>query len=1059
MKGLLFAPKNTIIFLFCLFLLPCIAAQAQTISIKGTVIDNNGEPIIGANIVQKGTTNGVMADIDGNFNLNVVPGAEIEVTYIGYKPYAFKVVEGKSFYNITLKEDTQLIDEVVVVGYGVQKKKLITGATINVSGDNIQRLNTTNAIGALQSQAPGLNIVQGNGQPGESYVINIRGLGTNTANFGPLYVIDGVAGGSISSLNPADIETIDVLKDAASAAIYGARAANGVILVTTKQGKKGKVQVTYDAFYGMQNPVTNGVKSVSASEYMELINKAQETAGGQPYDFATMIPTQYKQIQNGTWNGTDWFKETTNKNAPNKNHAINITGGGDSSKFSLGFSQSSQEGTLGWPKTSYYDRTTIRMNTEYTLWKGSNRDILKVGENATVSKYSRNGVNTGNIYSNDVHNFLVFTPLLPAYNSKGEFYSWDDQVADSWNWSDGTANPLAKMDINDSKRETYRVQANAWLEFTPIKNLKFRSVYGYRYYMESYRSYQPTYYLTPRDFRDVDQTQQEMSYNHNWSWENTVNYILNIKNHSFDILVGQGIEKWGYGQNVGGYRKQSLFPGKWDFAYLDNAKATIEDGNVGLWGSRPNEGSLASVFGRINYNYKETYMGSIIMRADGSSKFARGHRWGYFPSVSAGWVLTNEAFMEWSKDYVDFFKLRGSWGQNGNHEISDFQYLATIAFNYYNFADNQSDQTIGAYQDIMPNPNVAWETSEQLNFGFDAQFFNQRLNVNFDWYRKTTRDWLLLSSGLASYGTNPPFRNGGAVRNQGVELALNWNDRIGRDFRYGATFNIARNKNKVTQIDNEDGIIHGPENLLSQNTEEFFRMEIGKPMGFFYGYKTAGIFQNQKEIDDWKAAGKAFMQGDGVVPGDVKFIDQNEDGKFNDEDKIMIGNPHPDVTIGFNLNFGYKGIDLSITASGAFGMQVAQSYRSYANNETENYTNNMVAKYWTGEGSTNKFPRFTYGKHANLQKISDIWLEDADYVKIRDITLGYDFKQLLKHKLPLSQLRLFVSLQNFITFTGYSGMDPEVSYGGGSSYPWASGVDLGFYPNPKSVIFGVNLKF
>ncbi len=1078
MKRHFFAAKRTIILKFCLFLIICGSTQISaaieisktpetsftavtvphqnTVIIQGQVTDDNGEPVIGANVVEKGTTNGVITDFDGNFKLNVAQEAEIEISYIGYIGQSFKITAGRAVYNITLREDTRLIDEVVVVGYGVQKKKLITGATINVAGDDIQKLNTTNALGALQSQAPGLNIVQGNGQPGESYVINIRGMGTYQS-YGPLYVIDGVAGGSISSLNPADIESIDVLKDAASAAIYGARAANGVILVTTKQGAKGKVKVSYDAYYGFQNPITNGVKSVGADKYMELMNLALETAGGNPYDFEKLIPVQYAQIKAGKWNGTDWFKETTNKNAPNRNHAINITGGSDISRFSLGFSQSGQEGTLGWPKISYYDRTTIRVNTDYTLWKNNTRDILKIGENATISKYSRSGVNTGNIYSNDIHNFLVFTPLLPAYNSSGDFYSYDDQQTDQWNWADGVANPLAKMDINDSKRETYRVQANTWLEFVPVKNLKYRSVYGYRYFMESYRSFNPTYFLTPRDFRDKDQTQQDMSYNHNWTWENTLNYLLNYEEHSFDFLAGQAIEKWGYGQNVGAQRKISLFPNMWDFAYLDNAAGDINADNVNLWGSRPNEGGLVSIFGRLNYNFKETYMASLIMRADGSSKFARGHRWGYFPSISGGWVITNEPFMEWSREYLDFFKLRANWGQNGNHEIADFQYLASISLGgFYTFNDDQISKFTGAYPDIMPNKEVTWETSEQTNIGFDARFLKSRLGVTFDWYNKSTKDWLIRATSLASYGTGSPYMNAGSVRNRGMEFVLNWNDRIGT-FRYGATFNLAQNKNEVTAIQNFDGIIHGPANLLSQNTEEFFRLQVGYPMGYFWGYKSAGIFQNQKEIDEWKTAGKAFMQGDNVQPGDVKFIDQNNDGLFNDEDKVMIGNPHPKHTIGFNLHMEYKGIDFSITGSGAFGMQIAQSYRSYANVETENYTNNMVAKYWTGEGSTNKFPRFTHGKHVNLQKISDIWLENADYVKIRNMTLGYDFKQLFKHKLPLSQLRFYLSLQNFITLTDYSGMDPEVSYGGGES--WASGVDLGYYPNPKSVIFGINLKF
>jgi TonB-linked SusC/RagA family outer membrane protein len=1038
-----------------------IASQQQnTVRISGRVVDSAGDGIVGALVAEKGTTNATITQMDGSYAISVAQGAEIEISQFGYASQTVAVTAAQSVYNITLAYDVQSMEEVVVVGYGVQKKKLVTGATINVGGEKIQNLNTTNAIGALQSLAPGLNIVQGNGQPGSSYVINIRGMGT-TGSYGPLVVIDGVAGGSISSLNPSDIESIDVLKDAASAAIYGARAANGVILVTTKQGTKGKVSVSYDAYYGMQNPVTNGVRSVSAAEYMELMNKAQETAGNGAnfYDFATLIPTQYQQVQSGKWNGTDWFKESINKNAPNWNQAITISGGSDISRFSLGFSQSKQEGTLGWPRQSYYDRKTVRMNSDYTLWRKNDREILKIGENATVSTYSSRGVSVGNIYDNNIHNFLTYTPLLPAYDSDGSYYSYDDQLRDEWNWSDSAVNPLERIAIGDSKNETYRVQSNVWLEFAPLKELKFRSVYGYHLHMYSSRSYDPTYYLSPKDFRDKDQVQQEMSYSHNWTWENTLNYVTNINNHSIDVLVGQAMEKSGFGQNVGANKKESLFPGLWDFAYIDNTESTISPENVALWGGRPGEGALMSYFGRINYNYDETYMASLIMRADGSANFAPGHRWGYFPSASAGWVVTNESFMEGAREYMDFFKLRASWGQNGNASIDNFQYLATISLSGdYTFNDDQISTSTGAYPDILPNENLSWETSEQTNIGFDASFFRSRLGVTFDWYNKTTKNWLVKAPSLASYGTGNPVINGGSVLNRGIEVAVNWNDHIG-DFRYGATFNMATNTNNVTAINNQDGIIHGPANSLSQNTEEFFRTQVGHPMGYFYGFEAAGIFQNQQEIDSWIAAGNAVMQGDAVQPGDVKFIDRNGDGNFDEEDKTQIGNPHPKYTLGLNINFGYKGFDLSVTGSGALGMQIAQSYRSFANNETDNYTNNMLAKYWTGEGSTNSFPRFTHGKHVNLQKISNIWLEDADYFKIRNITLGYDFKQLFKEKLPMSQLRFYVTLQNFFTFTGYSGMDPEVGYNGGGDYPWASGIDLGYYPNPKSVMFGVNVKF
>ncbi|MCD7975996.1 MAG: TonB-dependent receptor [Tannerellaceae bacterium] len=1008
----------------------------------------------------------MVTDFDGNFELTVPEGAVLDFSYIGYLNQEITVSAGRTEYNVVLREDSQALDEVVVIGYGVQKKKLVTGATVQVKGDDIQKLSTTSPLSALQSQTPGVNITQNSGQPGSGFKVNVRGIGT-IGSSAPLYVIDGVAGGDINALNPSDIESLDVLKDAASAAIYGARAANGVILVTTKQGKAGKTQISYDGYVGWQN-VYKMPSLLNAREYMQVMDEISFNNGGSGYDWANLLPDYlYQGIQDGTWNGTNWLEEIRNKNAFTQNHAINLTGGNENSKFSMGFSYTTQDGILGKPTASEYDRYTARLNSEHILLKGSDRDIIKIGQNLTYTYVQRGGIATGNIYWNDVHNMLVANPLLPVYNSEGEYYALADKNAEGWNFDGNASNPIAAMVYNRGQNisKNHTLQANAYVEIQPIKDLRFKSSFGYKMNAGTYRSYSAAYELSTTDTSDKDGVTQNASVNYGVTWENTLGYNFKINSdHSFDALIGQSIEKWGIGDFLEASGRRSLFPDQFDYAWLDNVNpANVSEVTLRGYPTWPN-GQMASFFGRVNYNYKETYMASVIMRADGSSNFARGNRWGYFPSVSAGWVITNENFMEGVTNWMDFFKIRASWGQNGNSNIENFQYLATVAFNRYsNYYFDKTGVNVGGYPDILSNSDVTWETSEQLNIGFDARFLASRLGVAFDWYKKSTKDWLVQAPILASYGTGAPYINGGDVENKGVEIALNWNDNVGRDFTYGANVNFTYLKNEVTRIANEEGVIHGESNVLSQGTTEMYRAEVGRPIGYFYGYKTEGIFQNQAQIDEYIAAGKGVISG--VQPGDVIFHDLNGDGVIDENDKTMIGNPHPKYQVGLSLNFGYKAWDLSLTGLGSFGHQIAKSYRSFADSQFQNYTTEVFDR-WHGEGTSNKWPRLTAGSHTNYQYISDIWIENADYFRLQNITLGYDFKKLFP-KMALGQARIYVTAQNLFTITGYSGMDPEIGYGGDaptydnprSQGGWASGIDLGYYPNPRTYLIGVNLKF
>ncbi len=1054
----MFSFKKLTGLLLCMAMSVC--AVAQNVTVKGQVKDASGEPIAVANVLQLGSdNNGAVTDLDGNYTITVPSNSTLQFSFLGYTTKN-EAVNGRSVINVTLEEDSELIEEVVVVGYGTQRKKLVTTSTVNISADKIVATNPVDAFGSLQSQAAGINITSKSGQPGESYKITVRGMGT-IGDSEPLYVIDGVPGGSITALSPNDIESIDVLKDAASSAIYGARAANGVILVSTKKGKAGKTVITYDGYYGFQNPNTNGVTPLNAKDYMTVINKAYEIQGTTQYVWTDEIPTQYALIQSGDWNGTNWLEEATNHNALITNHSVTMTGGNDFNRFALGFTYFKQDGTIGYPANPTYDRTTARFNSDYVLWKKNGRDIVKFGENVTFTITNKSGLAIGNNYNNSIRDLLIACPLLPAYNDEGDFYIYSDMQKDNWNFNQDFKNPLAAIayDHGNNNTEGHRLQSNFFLEIRPIMGMTIRSSAGWQYDHSAYRKYVPSYKLSANNSNPTDDVTQKQDYSTRWSWENTVNYNLLAGKNDFDFLVGQSVEKWGYGSSVEAKNSNSLFPGDWNKAYIDNTQG-LGVADTRISGTPHTQGALSSFFGRVNYNYDEKYLLSALMRADGSSNFMRGHRWGYFPSVSAGWVMTNEDFMSSAKGVLDFLKLRASWGQNGNCNIKPFQYVATIAFDAdYYFNDLNTAQT-GAYPDILPNEDVKWETSQQLDLGFDMRFFNNRLSLSFDWYDKMTKDWLVVAPALKSFGTGAPYINGGDISNKGYEILLSWNDAPSKDFSYGASVTFSHNKNEVTRIANSEGIIHGGENVIAQNTTELYRVQVGYPIGFFYGYEVAGIIQNDADKQAYLDANCGgsdanSLQGAGKLQaGDCKFVDTNHDGKIDPEDKTMIGDPNPDFNLGLSLNAQWKGFDLSVSGYGAFGQQIAKSYRHFSNKPDENYCTDVLTKYWTGEGSTNRYPRFSDGKNTNMSEVSSIWIEDGDYLKISNITLGYDFTKLVNIK-GVSKLRAYVSAQNMFTFTNYSGMDPEIGWGNGDA--WCSGVDVGNYPSSNSWLFGLNI--
>lgn len=1042
---------------FALGALLCSTAQAQSLSVSGRIVDETNQPVIGAGVQEKGTNNGTTSDLDGQFTLVTKADAILVFSSLGYDTKEV-AVNGSRVINVVLRSSSEFLEDVVVVGYGVQKKKLITGSTIQVKGDDLVKLNSTSALGAMQSSTPGVSIIANTGQPGDGFNVNIRGMGT-IGSYKPLYVIDGVAGGDIANLNPSDIESIDILKDAASAAIYGARAANGVILVTTKQGKEGKLQLSYDGYVGWQNaPIIPQV--LNAKQYIEVINTAEKNNRLTPTDFATVLnPELYQSIMNGSFTGTNWIREFHNDNAPVSNHAVNLTGGTERSKFSMGVSFTHQEGIFGKPAASNYKRATVRLNSDHVLLKKNDLDIITIGENVTFSYSSKSGINLSNQYSNNMFDALTANPLAAMRRADGEYTTAEDYTNFGIFKFDGDAkNPLyviSRTAQGNNWKYNYALNMSANVRIQPIKNLILRSQFNYKASANSKRSYDMTYDANSTSFLDIDKVSQEAGLGWNWSWENTAAYKFHFGQHNFDAMAGMSIEHSGYGMTVGSGRED----GKWRddplHAYVSNMTGLITESKV--TGSPWSDSGLLSYFGRINYDYAEKYMVSLILRRDGSSNFAPGHRWGTFPSVSAGWVMTNEPWMEGVRNTLSFLKIRGSWGQNGNCAIDNFHYLSTVQVGpndgRYGFANGLTDQPgIGSYADKLPNPDVTWETSQQIDLGVDARFFGSRLGLVFDWYQKDTKNWLVKAPIMGHYGADAPYVNGGDVRNTGVEIALNWNDQVGKDFYYSIGVNAAYNKNIVTRIANGEGVIHG--RAVVEQASELYRAEVGYPIGYFHTYVTDGVFQTQEEVDAWLAAGKPTLS-DNPQPGDLKVLDLDGDGVLNqDNDKRMTGDPNPHFTAGLNISLGYKGFDFGLSGYGMFGHQIFRAWRQYGHRPYQNYTTE-VFDYWHGPGTSNKLP-ILYSSNSKACN-TDVFIENGDFFRFQTVTLGYDFNRLWKNS-PFGQLRLYVQGQNLFTITGYKGMDPEVGTSSGFD-SWAKGIDLGFYPQPRTILVGLNIKF
>lgn len=1011
--------------------------EQQVKSVSGKVTDSYGIPLPGVTVFIKGTAKGTITNANGNYSLNDVPtDATLVFSFVGMKTNETQVA-GASVLDVVLQEDAIGLEEVIAIGYGVQKKKLVTGATVQVKGEELAKMVTPNVIDAMKGFTPGVSISSASAQPGESPRIVIRGMGT-VNGAGPLFIVDGVQTGNISYLNSNDIESIDILKDAASAAIYGVNGANGVVLVTTKKGKAGKAQISYDGYMGVQN-LYKKMPYLNAQEYAVIMNEQNINSGQAP-----VFPTDAESMA-ALGEGTDWVDELISKDVLMQNHSLALSGGTVQSVYSMGLSYTGQDGIIGGSAKSGYDRYTFRINTEHKLWK----DYIRAGQHLTYTNTAKKGVSTNNLYDNILGKGYFTSPLLEPDDADGEVNPTGTRET----------SPVLFMKYNyNNIRKEDKIIGDVYLEVEPVKGLTLKSTFAMDFSSGSYRNYVPVYNIGFETRNDISSVSHNMWNNKVMTWENTMHYVTSFGKHNLDGLLGMSARR-NTGEGIDG-QKYGLLIDDYKYAWLTNAKnIPTTEGEIG--GGPDNTQRLVSYFGRVNYDYDEKYLFTAILRADGTTRFAKQNRWGYFPSFSAGWVVTNEEFMKSTGPWMDFLKLRASWGQNGNQNFPDYQWMATLTTDDggYAFGSTEGALSTGIYAKKLSNPDLKWENSEQLNIGFDARFLRGKLNASFEYYSKKTNNWIVDAPSATIQGAEPPFINGGSVKNTGVELSLGYNDNAG-DLNYYVNANITYYKNKVTSISNAAGFFEGGGNLLYTNAANFFRVEPGYPIGYFYGLKTDGIFQNDAEVQDYTTADGAVIQPLAEA-GDIKFVDVSGDGKIDENDRTEIGNPFPDYILGFSFGAEYKGFDLSVTTQGQFGQQIAMGFIHNYNGPKTNY-HQVYLNRWHGEGTSDYWPRVTNNTEGNRNwtYMNDLLITNGDYLKIANVTIGYDIKQVWK-TCPLSQLRLYFTAQNLYTFTKYIGMDPEVGFGvkDASDHDYATGIDVGYYPHPRNYLVGLNVKF
>jgi len=1009
--------------------------MAQRHTVTGTVTDGTDKTgIPGATVMEKGTTNGTITDVNGHYSLTVTSDKDTLIfSFIGYKKIEIPI-NGRAIIDVFMESDQTELDEVVVIGYGTQKKKVVTGAIASVSSEEISSTPVLRAEQAMQGRTAGVQVTQLSGQPGEAPTVRIRGAGT-TGDADPLYIVDGMAVGGIDYLNPGDIESIDVLKDAASAAIYGARAANGVVLITTKGGQAGKMSLTFSSYYGIQN-VSKTIDMLDADQYRTLMNEGARNAGlSEPFDL-NEIPAH----------NTDWQASLFQKNAPIMNYDIGIAGGNEKTTYASSISYFSQQGIIGGDK-SQFDRITARINGEHRATKW-----FLFGSNLAYSHITRRGIGSNQSFNGAYSSALNIDPLTPLYEEDTAIlaqppYSTEPVVTTvdgkvygiSGYVGAEVVNPLALLDLQTGETRVDKFVGNIYGDVEIIKGLKFRTSLGLDMAYVLWDSYTPLYYLNgAQNNTDKTSVYKSIQRYFNWQWENTLSYTKKIKEHSFSVLMGTTANENNY-EDLTGFNAKVPTTDP-DNVYLNMAIDTAWVASGGAASS-----ALFSIFGRITYDYKSKYAFTGIIRRDGSSKFGPNNRYGIFPSVGVSWMLTEENFMP-KLGPVSFLKLRASWGINGNQEIGDYQYVSTIDKSRgYIFG---SGRMIGASPSYIENADIRWEQSEQLDVAIDLGAFENKLTATFDYYIKTTNG-LLERIPIPGYvGNDPPYANVGSVQNKGIEMSANWRHYL-KKLRYSFGVNAAYNKNEVTEIGNEEGVLPGASWAIAGMVT---RSEEGMPIAYFWGYKTDGIFQNQNEIYQHYGSEGLMLQPN-AKPGDVRFVDVNGDDIINEDDRTMIGNPTPDWTLGITGGMEYWNFDLSFLFTGAFGQEIFNG----AQRQDLRYTNRPVSELgrWTSEGTSNEIPRYTWLDINNNYRVSDLYIESGSYLRLKNIQVGYTLPRSFLDRIGAGTWRFYVSVENLVTFTGYSGADPEI----GAMGSFDIGIDRGIYPAARTYRFGTSISF
>ena len=1068
--------KKSSLMMMLLTLLVSVASHAQ--GILGTVVDENGETVIGASVVEKGNPqNGTITDIDGRFNLKVNEGTTIIVSYIGY---VTQEVRASRNMTVTLKEDSQTLQDVVVIGYGVQKKSVVTASIAKVSADDLDGKTRLRAEDALKGMAAGVNVTSASGQPGSKSMIRIRGIGTIN-NSEPLYIIDGMPTdqNGMESVNPGDIESIEVLKDAASGAIYGARAANGVILVTTKKGKMGKASINYNFSYGWQSAWKKR-DVTGATDYAILQNERRIQNGLAPLynDPYNMVDANGEKIVGF---GTNWQDLLFNDNAPIVQHDVSISGASEKVNYYLSLGYFTQDGIVGGNYgQSNYDRLTIRSNNQFNLFDASNErnflNKLDLGANVSYMRVHNTGIDTNSTWGSPLGSALYLAPTLPVtltqlgYDSAGnpnygqamiDRYSAYDLYYDA-NGNPYTIpnyvgsyqeqnNPIAMMQGNPTKNWSHKFMPKFSLDLQLYDELRYHFTYSAELSFWGYdAATKQKYYLSGNNNADHTSVTAYKGNNTTWQIENTLTYDKVFGKHTIGVVLGQSALKF-KGDELGGSHWNLVNVDKPSINYTtggDLELSTDADGKVtgakslvGAWGGPYTEHRLSSLFARLSYNYDERYMLQATIRRDGSSRFGSNNKYGTFPSFSLGWNIMNEAFMENTHDWLTNLKLRASWGKNGNDNIGDFAYTTLTAMggssNYY--YGQTAAMVYGSKANRLANEDLKWEESEQTDIGLDFGFWNNKLTFTVDYYIKKTNG-MIIEMPIPSYvGEARPLANVGDMENSGWEFELGYKWNIA-DARFAVKGNASSLKNELKNLGNDTGFLNYG---ISQFSDGGTRAENGQPFPFFYGYKTNGILQNQAEANEYNA-----KYGTSSKPGDFRFVDVNGDSKITSDDRTNIGNGVPTWTFGLNFDAEWKGFDLSLFFKGVSGADVFDA--TYRQDIASGNYPTWVLQRWTGEGTSNTVP--TLGDSKNWV-CSDMYIQDGSYLRLKNLTLGYTLPRYLTNKIGISRLRIYGRAENLFTGTKYWGFDPEI--GSGST---SMGVDYGVYPQARTYTIGVNVS-